>query len=299
MVGVMADAKLNGRTGARLRGADVGIPPRQLDFRLVEDMPRWIYAGNRTATTYLTVLSAFFPPGEDFFVRSVQAFAGQITDPVLKAKVNGFIAQEVIHGREHDRLNDVLRERGFDLDVAQRALGLALAVLKLLPERQQLACTAFMEHFTAVMAEATLDTEENGRGHIHDDVKDLWLWHALEELEHKSVSYEVYEAIGNRWSERLLAQPLVAGTVLPAMLISWAHLLVTEGALARPGDVARGLKILFGPGEILRTVAVKLPLFGRRGFHPAERDTRAMEHRWREALFGPGGTLREQLRRLA
>lgn len=75
-----------GRQGRRLRGTDVGIPPRQLDFRLSEQMPRWVYAGNRTATTYLAVLSAFFPPGEEFFVRSVRAFADQVTDPVLRAQ---------------------------------------------------------------------------------------------------------------------------------------------------------------------------------------------------------------------
>jgi hypothetical protein len=283
--------------GRRLRGADVGIPPRQLDFRLSQEMPRWIFGDNRTATTYLTVLSAFFPPGEEFFVRSVQRFASQITDPVLRARVAGFTAQEVIHGREHDRLNELLRERGFDLDVPEKAIEAALALLELLPARQQLACTAFMEHFTAVMAEETLLAEENGTGYIHSDVNELWLWHALEELEHKSVSFEVYETVGDRRLERLLAEPLVLVTVGPAMLLSWAWLLASEGALVRPADVAHGLKLMLGPGAILRGVFAKLPLFGRREFHPAKRDTTELEQRWREALFGDDGTLRGQLRR--
>ena len=283
--------------GRRLRGADVGIPPRQLDFQLSDEMPRWIYADNRTATTYLSVLSAFFPPGEEFFVRSVQRYASRVTDPTLKAKVNGFIAQEVIHGREHHRLNEVLSERGFNLQVAEKTLAVALGILELLPHSQQLACTAFMEHFTAIMAEETLATEDQGRGYIHDDVKELWLWHALEELEHKSVSFEVYEQVGNRWVERLLAQPLVLATVGPALVISWTWLLLTEGALARPKDLVEGLKLMFGPGEVLRTVFAKLPRFGRRDFHPSAKDTTELEQRWREALFGDDGTLRTQLRR--
>jgi predicted metal-dependent hydrolase len=282
----------------KLRGADVGIPPRQLDFELTDKMPRWIFGDNRTATTYLAVLSAFFPPGEEFFVRSVRHYASQITDPVLRAKVAGFTAQEVIHGREHDRLNEVLRERGFALQVPTRAIGAALAILELFPAGQQLACTAFMEHFTAVMAEETLLHEENGTGHIHADINELWLWHALEELEHKSVSYEVYEeAAGNSWVERLLAEPLVLATVGPALVLSWAWLLAAEGALTRPADVAHGLKLMLGPGAILRTVFSKLPQFGRRRFHPAEHDTTELERRWREALFGDDGTLRGQLRR--
>ncbi|MGI8814567.1 MAG: metal-dependent hydrolase [Pseudonocardia sp.] len=235
--------------GRRLRGADVGIPPRQLDFQLPAQLPRWMYADNRTATTYLAVLSAFFPPGEEFFVRSVQRFAAGVTDPVLRARVAGFTAQEVIHGREHDRLNELLRERGFHLEVAEKAIVVALALLERLPARQRLACTAFMEHFTAVLAEETLAAEDAGKGYIHPDLNELWLWHALEELEHKSVSYEVYEKIGNRWPERLLAEPLVLATVGPALVASWVWLLATEGALVRPGDVAEGLKLMFGPGR--------------------------------------------------
>jgi hypothetical protein len=291
----MTVTEINNR---RLRGADVGIPARQLDFQLSRAMPRWIFGDNRTATTYLTVLSAFFPPGEEFFVRSVQRYAARVTDPVLRAKVAGFTAQEVIHGREHDRLNEVLLERGFDLSVPTKAIEAALAVLELLPASQQLACTAFMEHFTAVMAEETLLHEQNGTGYIHPDINELWLWHALEELEHKSVSYEVYEeGAGNRWVERLLAEPLVLATVGPALVLSWAWLLATEEALVRPADVAHGLKLMFGPGAILRNVFAKLPLFGAWHFHPAKHDTTELEQRWREALFGDDGSLRGQLRR--
>src|ERR1700742_5179718 len=137
----------------RLRGADVGIPPRQLDFQHSEQMPHRVYGDNRTATSYLALLSAFFPPGEDFFVKSVNRYAHLVTDPKLRAEVAGFTGQEVIHSREHERLNEVFTQRGFSLDVPDRAIRAALALLSRLPPRQQLACTAFMEHFTALLAE--------------------------------------------------------------------------------------------------------------------------------------------------
>jgi len=47
----------------RLAGASVGIPPRHLDFQIPE-APRYFLANNATATTFIAVLSAFFPPGE-------------------------------------------------------------------------------------------------------------------------------------------------------------------------------------------------------------------------------------------
>ncbi len=83
---------------------------------------------------------------------------------------------------------------------------------------------------------------------IHPDVAELWLWHALEELEHKSVTYDVYEAIGNVRAERLLAFGLVTAIVGPAALVGWAGLMVQQRVWERPGDIATGMSMVFGGG---------------------------------------------------
>ena len=61
----------------------------------------------------VTNLSAMFPEGEDFFVRSVRNYREQITDPELKKQVAGFIGQEAMHGREHRSFNVRLGEIGY------------------------------------------------------------------------------------------------------------------------------------------------------------------------------------------
>ena len=245
---------------------------------------------------FLVVLSGIFPPGEDFFVRSVNQFKDRVTDPTQRAQVAGFTGQEVIHSREHDRLNDVFRSRDIDVDLPERAVAGSMRLLRLLPARHQLVCTAMMEHFTAVLAEELLG-ENTFRDLIHSDLAELWLWHALEELEHKSVTYEVYELIGNRRLERLLAEPVVVATVLPAIVATWARLLVTERVWRRDGDLSTGMRLLFGQGGLLRNVLGRMPAFGRADFHPANHDTAALEAAWRDRLFGANGTLNDQLRR--
>lgn len=220
------------------------------------------------------VLSGAFPPGENFFVQSVNRFKDRVTDPTLRAQVAGFTGQEVIHSREHDRLNDVFRSR--DVDVPEKAVALALRLLDLLPARQRLACTAQMEHLTALLAEELL-SHEDFRTRIHDDLTDLWLWHALEELEHKSVSDEVYQSIGNSRRERVLA----------------------EGVWRRPRDIRDGLRMLFGPGGFVGQIVPRVGVFRKPDFPPARHGTTAPEIEWRERLFGPDGTLRDQLRRRA
>lgn len=274
----------------------MGIPPRQLDFQLPDELAPWAYADNATATLFLATLSAIFPPGEDFFVRSVVRFRDRVVEEELRARVAGFTAQEVIHSREHDRLNDSFRARGFPVGVPEKAVATALKILERTSPRQQLACTALMEHFTAVLAEDILSSSEF-RERVHADIAELWLWHALEELEHKSVTYDVYEVIGTSERERTLAAPLVLGTVGVAALFGWGYLLVQQGVWRRPSDLREGWRLMFGPGQFMRRVLTRMPVFNHPRFHPDRHDTRALEQRWRELLFGEQGSLTKQLRR--
>lgn len=285
--------KLPGKT-RKLGGASVGIPPRQLNFRLPDEPPRYPVANNATATTFIAVLSGFFPPGERFFMESVRHFRDQISDPHLKAQVSGFMGQEAIHGREHERLNAMLIGQGIDVRVPERAVSIALKVLERFPARQQLAFTTFMEHFTALVGEQFL-TDEHFQSQGDQKMLQLWLWHAMEELEHKSVAFDVYEAIGNRRSERLLAFPMVTLVMLPALFGSWMYLLAKEGKLLDRRDLAKGFGLMVGPRGLIGRIIPKMGLFARKDFHPDKKDTSALEAQWRERLFGENGTLRDQV----
>lgn len=280
----------------RLKGADVGIPPRQLDFRLPDQLPQWVYAGNATATCMLATLSAAFPPGEDFFVRSVNHFKHRVENEDLRARVAGFTGQEVIHSREHDRLNEAFRDRGLDVETPERIVASMIALLDRMPARWRIAVTAMMEHFTAVLGEDLL-AEREFIDRVHPDIVEMWLWHALEELEHKSVTYDVYEMIGNRRPERRLALVLVVAIALPAVIASWGYLLVQQGVWRRPRDLRDGIGLLFGRRGFMRRVFAEMPRFVDRGFHPGNHDTRELEAHWRARLFGADGSLADQLRR--
>jgi predicted metal-dependent hydrolase len=279
----------------QLAGATVGIPPRQVDFRFPAESPRYFYDGNATATAFFVVLSGIFPPGERFFVETVRHFRDRVTDPTLKAQVSGFIGQEAIHGREHERMNAWLAARGIDTTVPDRAVRMGLWLLGRLSPSQQLACTTLMEHFTAALGEELL-TDEEFRRHADPELLKIWQWHALEELEHKSVAYDVYQLVGNSQRERILAIPLVVAALLPGILGSWAYLVAREGKLGDQRDIGRGLGFLLGRNGFVSRILPKMPLFMGRKFHPAKHDTRALEGEWREKLFGKQGQLLEEYR---
>ncbi|SHY70081.1 metal-dependent hydrolase [Mycobacteroides abscessus subsp. abscessus] len=66
----------------------------------------------------------------------------------------------------------------------------------MLPARIPLAVTAAAEHFTAVLAERLLGDEDFRAIPGDAEVWNLLKWHALEELEHKSVAFDVFRSVG-------------------------------------------------------------------------------------------------------
>ena len=90
----------------QVRSGSGQIPVRPMEFQQwVAGLPKYFAAdGDIVMSHVLATLSSTFPEGEKFFVRSVAAARGDITDPQLLADVDGFIGQEEMHGREHQVL---------------------------------------------------------------------------------------------------------------------------------------------------------------------------------------------------
>lgn len=278
------------KTSNSLNGASVGIPPRHIDFNFPQNIPKYFYAGNATATTFFAMLSGFFPPGERYFMDSVRHFRNRVTDKEQRAAISGFMGQEAIHGREHERLNELLAERGFDMRTPERFVKIGLKALEMLPPSTKLAATTFMEHFTALLAEQLLEDKDFQRLADPEMIK-IWQWHALEELEHKSVAYDVYELVGNRHSERVAATAASLVVLLPMLGVTWAWMLARDGKLGSIKDNAKGLNMLFGRNGFVSKILPRLPEFTQRHYHPGDHDTRQLEQTWRERLFAEGGDL--------
>lgn len=276
-----------------LAGAQVGIPPRNVQFQHgYLQHARYPVADNAFATAFIAVLSGIFPPGERFFVESVRHYRDRLTDPVLKAQVSGFIGQEALHGREHERLNEIFQAAGLRVDIAEREIQRSLKILERFSPEQQLACTLFMEHFTAIFGESFLQARYF-RERCSEEALKLWTWHALEELEHKSVAFDVYTAMGGAHWRKLTAGPLVVAALLPGVLYSLGAILAADGQL-KPKNLkahVTGFKLLFGRRGLLKHVPRRMPDFFARRFHPSQDDTRALEAQWRERLFGASGWL--------
>jgi predicted metal-dependent hydrolase len=261
------------------------------------DVPRHFATDGDLIQSHLAAtLSAVFPDGEDFFVRSVRKFRDQITDSDLKRQVAGFIGQEAVHGREHRAFNDHLDRLGFPTKRIERIVKRSLEIReRWLSPKSNLALTAALEHFTATLAELVLTSEETRALFGHQAVLDLFLWHALEESEHKAVAFEVYRAVDGGERLRVVTMDILCVGFISGMAVAIVASLLGDRATYRPGNLRRSWRTFRHSPIMSRALWRHLRDYNRADFHPDDSDTTELVEHWRTALFGEHGTMNDKL----
>ena len=279
--------------------AERDVPTRRISFEeALRDLPKhFAEDGDIIGSHLIASLSAVFPDGEDFFVRSVRHYRNDISDPDLKRQVSGFIGQEAVHGREHREFNSRLAELGYPTKQVERFTKKGLAFReRIAPPASNLAATAALEHFTATLAEIILGDERARRMIGHPEVENLFLWHALEESEHKAVAFDVYKAVGGTermrvWTMKLIRWTFVIGMGLQVLV----SVLMDRDARRHPVKLWRSFRKLKASPFLSRATWETLKEYDRPDFHPDDRDTDELVSRWRAELFGDTGTLNDKL----
>ena len=250
------------------------ITVRRMDFAFTPDIPENWGNGNPMVTALMAGLSAVFPPGERYFIESVRHYADQVTDPELKERIRGFIGQEANHTKEHIAFNEFLSARGVPIEKFERFVD---ARLKDLKQRSSpaanLARTAALEHMTAFLASALLDFGDFLE-HTHPTVAAFWMWHAIEEIEHRSVAFDVYkEYVGDEWL-RVRTMASVTLVFCAASAIRTALIMKKTGHLFDLPAWTGGIEMMFGREGALRKALPLYYAYYRRGFHPDQHDNR-------------------------
>jgi predicted metal-dependent hydrolase len=280
-----------------VRTAKPAVHARRIRFSYpAASLQRHYVDGDLVMSHVVAHLSATFPEGEDFFVRSVRRYADQITDPELKSRVRGFIGQEVTHGREHRELNERLQQMGYPTRRIDRAVHrhMKIAERRLSP-LTCLAITAAFEHFTAVLAETLLGNQRAQALLGPTEVRSMLLWHAIEESEHRSVAFDVYRAVGGTENRRIRTMRIIRFSFpLTAALYSIVSLL-GDRATYHPVRLFRSVAALRHSPFLTRTVMRRVLAYSKPGFHPDDTDNTALLEYWTAALFGESGSLVDHL----
>ncbi|RTL25505.1 MAG: metal-dependent hydrolase [Burkholderiales bacterium] len=248
------------------------IPREKLDFDLAGDIPRHWFGGDPFKTRYFDAMSTLFPEGERFFISSVRAYRDQVTDLQLLQEIQDFMRQEGQHGMVHTQYNKRLRAQGINVDKLEgilRHLFVNIAQ-KYAPKAQSLAETAATEHMTAIMAHC-LFTNKKVMGPADKRVRAMYAWHAIEEVEHKSVAFDVMQKVAKvGYARRAMALLSVTlGFNLYALGVA-AYMLKADGfsLWQRVKMMSKGVLWLYAPGGLYMPIMGHYLAYFKPGFHP-------------------------------
>lgn len=261
---------------------------RDLHFQLAPDsLADWHLRGPYL-TQFANAMSISFPEGERFFIHAVRQFRERIEDPQLQRAVTAFIGQEALHSREHEAYNRGLQQAGLPAQALEdHAARMAAWAREWLPAELLLAITVAQEHCTAIVAELLLNEPRLIEGAC-PRLRALWHWHALEEIEHKAVAFDVYTQVMGRgaraWALRSAAQ-LATTTGFLALVLYYQQRLLAAQPRARTWRNRASFVdfMLRSPGLLPRLAGPWLDYFRPR-FHPWDHDNRHLLARIEEVL---------------
>lgn len=207
---------MNGVATSAAQAATSNIVVRRIPFEYPEDIrarwnpakPEWSHMVNGASLT--------MPYLEPYLIKCIRMALEHIDDPQLQADARAYVAQEGQHFRQHKRFNDLLIAQGYDElpameEQMQREYDGFLAKRSL---KFNLAYTAGFETMALSIGHWLSDEREYLFGGSDSRVASMILWHFVEEIEHKNVAFDVYQAVYGEYAWRIVGLFAATGHVV-------------------------------------------------------------------------------------
>jgi predicted metal-dependent hydrolase len=279
------------------------VPREKLNFGLDGDIPKYWHGGDPFQTRFWDALSIIFPPGEKFFMNCVRDYRDQISDPKLLQDIKDFNKQEAQHGLVHRQDNERLRRQGVDVDSLTKYVDdlLDKHYRKHYSRSYTLAITSALEHFTSIIAHSLFD-ERDVMKEADPRVRAMYSWHAIEEVEHKGVAYDVMIDYAKTGYFSRIGALLHASVMFPRVIFHiQRQLLIADGfsTLERAKIFAKGMVWLLKPGGLLQPMYKSYLSYYKPGYHPWHESEQRGYEEWLKAFNGSQDPVKasEQMRR--
>lgn len=269
-----------------IRHMKFDFDPQQIDYKF--------YMNAELASAYFASLSIFLTYGEDLVIDTARYHRNLIQDPLLKQRVTSLIGQEALHSKLHEELNDAFLQVDLPVKLFRTWAGWVFDYgFNRLPQPMKLSLMAAIEHFTAVLAEYMMNHEAIFFTSQDEKQRAIWMWHMLEESEHKDIAFDVFQTLSNNYALRIAGFFPALITIL--VLISAASLLVPFYrnpknliSLSYWQDMHRSVGLIFGLkdgvyGSSIRHIFDYL----RPDFHPNDHDTSVFLAYYKQRLLNP------------
>ncbi|WP_288396986.1 metal-dependent hydrolase [uncultured Acinetobacter sp.] len=225
---------------------DYRIQPRKVKFVWQNTPVDWI-PNQPFASYFINEINNILPAGEFWFCRLYNKVLPQITDEKLKLDVQAFIRQEAMHANAHQSANkEYLSARHIDI---QRNLNIMNVVFtKALADKPfdltvpaalekhwdlfRLGVIATVEHMTCVLGKYALYNQKWQQLGADPEMLDLVKWHGAEEIEHRTVAFDLYRHLGGGYIARYYLSVAVIIGVLGLWVDGAAHIMKQDPRFA-------------------------------------------------------------------
>ena len=242
----------------------------KLDFHL-DQAPRFWFGNDPFRTRMFDALSLTFPEGERYFIESIRLFRDKIDDPDLQKRVADFIRQEAQHGMAHDKMNQVMKDQGMPIEAfTNRLKKIFRFELKYRSPQYNIAMTAAAEHLTALMAD-TFYSKKATLAEADPFVRALFAWHAIEEMEHRDVAYDVMREVGEVLELTRRSALVITSILMFGFTFYRTNVMLTSDGFdwkQRVKMAAKGLPWFFGRNGILTVKREQYSDWFKHDFHP-------------------------------
>jgi hypothetical protein len=174
-----------------------------------------------------------------------------------------------------------LRSQGYDIAGIERDQDRKFAkIKKLLSLKRRLAIVIAYEHFTAMFGDVALKDARWLEG-LHPVYADFLRWHAVEELEHKSVAFNVYRQIGGDYFTRAFVMIVAFLAFYNSVLNYFGYFLKKDGIKKRAAILPLLRFMFVSPGSFFQLAPGHIRYFSP-WFHPDKtRSSHLIEH-WKQ-----------------
>ena len=264
------------------------IEVRKIPFDFSEGIPPVWHPRHLEWSHMVNGASLAMPYLEPFLNRTLREALLQISDPALRQDVDGFIRQEAQHYANHRRYNEMLKGAGYpELAAVEASFEADYAALDKRSLEWRLAYSAGFETMTMGMTEWLIEERDLLFSGADPTVTSLVLWHMVEETEHKSVAFDVFQALSGRYWLRVAG--LLHGSLHVGLLSRRAYRVM----LRKDGvwwNLRSRLRLWLMVGRFFGKAGAAMLRALWPGYHPDKVDDPAWIDEWRLAYAGhPAG----------
>jgi hypothetical protein len=181
---------------------------------------------------FVESISLSMPYLEPYLIAVMRLARPDIDDPVLLREVDLYIGQESAHFRQHQKLNDEIATTAPSARALEARFSADYA--EMLATRSRAFGMAYAEGFEALtMAIGQVLVERRTRffDGASPAVTSMILWHMVEEIEHKTVTFDVFERLDGRYWMRVYGFVTAVSHLLSRARGGYYQMLKDDGVL--------------------------------------------------------------------